>query len=68
MSICFGNIQPGYRASIDEPFFLGSTESKNLEMSVKIFANNLPKPIESSLRVEFEVILKPSIPLEYLKV
>jgi hypothetical protein len=66
MTVRFGNIQPGYLSIMDVPFLLGSRECKELTMYAKIFANNLPSPVDSCLQTEFEVVSKPPLGLEVL--
>lgn len=68
MTVRFGNIQPGYLSVMEVPFLLGSRECKELTMYAKIFANNLPSPVDSCLQTEFEVVSKPPLALEFLAV
>ncbi|MEQ9236633.1 hypothetical protein [Coleofasciculus sp. E2-BRE-01] len=66
MTVRFGNIQPGYQSIMEVPFLLGSRECKELTMYAKIFANNLPSPVDLCLQTEFEVISKPPLGLDFL--
>jgi len=68
MTVRFGNIQPGDLSIMEVPFFLGSRECKELTMYAKIFANNLPSPVDLCLQTEFEVVSKPPLGLEFLAV
>jgi hypothetical protein len=66
MTIRFGNIQPGSLSIMKFPFFLGSSECRELTMHANIFANNLPSPVDSCLQTEFEVVVKPPLSHEFL--
>jgi hypothetical protein len=65
ITVEFGTIQPGHISIMEAPIFLGSKESNKLLMNAKVVANNLPSPSESSLQVNFDVIPKPPIDINF---
>jgi hypothetical protein len=67
MTVQFDTIQPGHTLVMEVPVFLGSRESTELLMNVRVVANNLPIPTDSSIQVDFDVIPKPPLDIEMLR-
>ena len=67
VTIQFGTIKPGHILIMEVPVFLGSRESTKLLMNARLVANNLPLPIELSLQVDFDVILKQPLDINFLR-
>lgn len=55
ITVHFGNVQPKSSVWADEPFYIGSTTEKSLELEAVIYADNLPEPGKVKLTIEFEI-------------
>jgi len=55
ITVHFGNVQPKSSVWADEPFYIGSTTEKSLELEAVIYADNLPDPGKVKLTIEFEI-------------
>lgn len=55
ITVHFGNVQPKSSVWADEPFYIGSTTEKSLELEAVIYADNLPEPRKVKLTIEFEI-------------
>ena len=55
ITVHFGNVQPKSSVWADEPFYIGSTREKSLELEAVIYADNLPEPRKVKLTIEFEI-------------
>jgi hypothetical protein len=67
LTLNFGDIRPKASVWLDEPFYIGSTRTKQLEMKALIYANNLPEPQAATMLISFEIEHKPALTLEKLK-
>jgi len=55
ITVHFGNVQPKSSVWADEPFYIGSTTEKSVELEAVIYADNLPEPGKVKLTIEFEI-------------
>ena len=55
LTVHFGNVQPKSSVWADEPFYIGSSAEKSLELEAVIYADNLPDPRKVKLTIEFEI-------------
>jgi hypothetical protein len=55
LTVHFGNVQPKSCVWADEPFYIGSSAEKSLELEAVIYADNLPDPQKVKLTIEFEI-------------
>lgn len=67
LNLNFGNIRPKASVWLDEPFYVGSTEAKQLEMRALIYANNLPEPQTVLLLISFEIERRSALTVEKLE-
>jgi hypothetical protein len=54
LTVHFGNVQPKSSVWADEPFYIGCSAEKSLELEAVIYADNLPDPGKVKLTIEFE--------------
>jgi hypothetical protein len=55
LTVHFRNVQPKSSVWADEPFYIGSSAEKSLELEAVIYADNLPDPRKVKLTIEFEI-------------
>jgi hypothetical protein len=67
ITVQFGTIKPGHISVMKSPIFMGSRKSPNLLINAQVFANNLPLPIELSLQINFNVIPKAPLDIDFLR-
>lgn len=67
ITVKFDTIQPGHISIIEVPVFIGFRESKHLLMNATVVSNNLPIPAKSALQIDFNVISKPPLELDFLR-
>jgi hypothetical protein len=63
----FGNVQPKSYVWASEPFYVGSMSQNELKFEAFIYADNLPEPQKVPLIVRFNIILKPALTLNELR-
>lgn len=56
LEVEFGDLQPKARSWSDAPVYLGCRSSSAVELSAKLFADNLPDPISVPLGIKFTAI------------
>jgi len=66
LTIHFGNVQPKSSVWADEPFYIGSSAEKSLELEAVIYADNLPDPQKVKLTIEFEIENRPHLTIDDL--
>ncbi|MGV2831771.1 hypothetical protein [Myxosarcina sp. GI1(2024)] len=67
ITVKFGTIQPGHISIMEMPVYLGAKKSEELHMNATVIANSLPIPTKSSLQIDFDVISKPPLELDFLR-
>ncbi len=58
LTLRLGKIQPAATAWSD-PFWLGSNRTRTVPLSVRVFADNLPRPVDASVDLEIVAIKVP---------
>jgi len=66
LTVHFGNVQPKSSVWADEPFYIGSSAEKSLELEAVIYADNLPDPRKVKLTIEFEIENRPRLTIDDL--
>jgi len=66
LTVHFGNVQPKSSVWADEPFYIGSSAEKSLELEAVIYADNLPDPRKVKLTIEFEIENRRSLTIDDL--
>jgi hypothetical protein len=66
LTVHFGNVQPKSSVWADEPFYIGSSAEKSLELEAVIYADNLPDPRKVKLTIEFEIENRPPLTIDDL--
>jgi len=66
LTVHFGNVQPKSSVWADEPFYIGSSAEKSLELEAVIYADNLPDPRKVKLTIEFEIENRLSLTIDDL--
>lgn len=66
LTVHFGNVQPKSSVWADEPFYIGSSAEKSLELEAVIYADNLPDPQKVKLTIEFEIENRPPLTIDDL--
>ena len=52
-------VQPKRAVWTEDQFYVGSTQARGLELTARVFADNLPEPQEVKLRIGFDTEMKP---------
>lgn len=55
ITVDFGKVQPKSSVWADEPFYIGSSAEKSLELEAVIYADHLPDPRKVKLTIQFEI-------------
>ena len=66
LTVHFGKVQPKSSVWADEPFYIGSSAEKSLELEAVIYADNLPDPQKVKLTIEFEIENRRSLTIDDL--
>lgn len=66
LTVHFGKVQPKSSVWADEPFYIGSSAEKSLELEAVIYADNLPDPRKVKLTIDFEIENRPHLTIDDL--
>ena len=67
ITVSFGKIQPKSLVWATEPFYIGSMNKDYLEFEAAIYADNLPEPQQTMLKIKFAIEKKSALTMENLR-